>query len=390
MSDVTEQDFIANGKLDHLYTHHFQNGAGKYFNIITTEEGNTTFEYEEPGIRRNRLKLTLTFIRDKNDITAVTLKRFKFYKNEGWQEQFWGPHDPFTLPHFSFEKLATFLKLLSDLDLASVNERRIALVEGKGLGIDADTERKVKALLIQPDGQRIIEELVSSGIITSRDIVNIGYRKHQLRVFERLLRETGYAAAYANENGIRTDQPEKAWQHFFKRNHWIFGFGLDYRFLGILQDEAHLGVEDVAGRDSAVGDFLMGASHFTVLVEVKRPDTPMFGISKNRANSWQLSRDLIDAVSQILEQKASWQIKSEVNAGRNYDTSDKLIQQKTIDPKCIMIFGCNELYRDQRERDLKLRTFELFRRDSRNIEIVTYDELFERATFIVRHGESSA
>ena len=31
---------------------------------------------------------------------------------------------------------------------------------------------------------------------------------------------------------------------------------------------------------------------------------------------------------------------------------------------------------------IKKKTFELFRRDSRNIEIITYDELYERAKFI--------
>jgi hypothetical protein len=30
-----------------------------------------------------------------------------------------------------------------------------------------------------------------------------------------------------------------------------------------------------------------------------------------------------------------------------------------------------------------MKTFELFRRDSRNVEILTFDELYDRATFIV-------
>jgi hypothetical protein len=41
------------------------------------------------------------------------------------------------------------------------------------------------------------------------------------------------------------------------------------------------------------------------------------------------------------------------------------------------------------EQQLKLDTFELFRRNSRNIEILTYDELYERADYIVNgHSES--
>lgn len=351
---------------------------------MTAEDGNLTLEYEEPSAIRNRLKMTLTFIKDRNQIEAVTLKRFKFYKNRGWEEQYFGPHDPFKLSHFSFQKLISFLHTLTNLDLANVNERRIALVEADGKGIDSDTERKLRSVLIQPDGQRIIEELVNSGLITSHDIVNVGYRKEQLEVFRRLLSKNAYVTEYANEHGLRVDQPEKAWQHFFSQNDWIFGFGLDYRFLGILQAEARLGTEDLAGRDGVVGDFLLGATNFTVLVELKRPDTPIFAQSMSRANSWQLSRDVVSAVSQILEQKASWQIKGEVNANSNFDDTNALIRQRTLDPKCLLVLGSDKMIvGDERERQLKLRTFELFRRDSRNIEIITYSELYERAAFVV-------
>ncbi len=33
--------------------------------------------------------------------------------------------------------------------------------------------------------------------------------------------------------------------------------------------------------------------------------------------------------------------------------------------------------------EIKQKTFELYRRDSRNVEILTYDELYERAYYIV-------
>jgi len=40
---------------------------------------------------------------------------------------------------------------------------------------------------------------------------------------------------------------------------------------------------------------------------------------------------------------------------------------------------------ETKELQIKAKSFELFRRDSRNVEIVTFDELFERAKFIVEH-----
>ena len=252
--------------------------------------------------------------------------------------------------------------------------------------MDAETVRKIKTLLIQPEGQKIIEELLNSGILTSIDIVNIGYRKRQLEIFHKLLHQDGFLANYREENKLGDTKPEKAWQHFFKSNGWIFGFGLDYRFLGILQDEAHISATDTAGKDGSITDFLLGCNKFTVLVELKTPDTPILGKRRNRANSWCLSEELVHAYSQILEQKASWQVFSETNANKNFDAGGNLIKQRTVDPKSILLVGSVKQFDGtEREREIKERTFELFRRNSRNIEILTYDELFERARFIVEY-----
>jgi len=40
---------------------------------------------------------------------------------------------------------------------------------------------------------------------------------------------------------------------------------------------------------------------------------------------------------------------------------------------------------NDRERQIKWRTLELFHRDSRNVDIITYDELQDRAKFVVEH-----
>jgi hypothetical protein len=388
--DFDEEAAIGNFWTDAIYPRDFKDGSGKYLNIVTEENGNTSVEYHPPYTSRNRIKLSVTFLRLRGDIKEVTLKKFKQYTTGGvsrWEEQHWGPNDPMTFTHFTFEKLLGFLKLLTELDLARLNERRIALREDAGVGLDAETQAKMRSLLKQPEGLAMVDELLRNGSITSRDLVNIGYRKSQLGVFERLLRDPKNIEAYRTEHGITSAQPEKIWQHFFWRNEWIFGFGLDYRFLGVLQREAHVSDENLGGQDGSIVDFLMGATNFTVLVEVKRPDTHLFEKRKNRAGSWKLSADLIDAVSQILEQKASWQVRGEANA-KNYNANGELIGQMTVDPKSILVIGSDDQFSGtDEERTIKLRTFELFRRDSRNIELLTYDELYKRAKFIVGHSE---
>lgn len=60
------------------------------------------------------------------------------------------------------------------------------------------------------------------------------------------------------------------------------------------------------------------------------------------------------------------------------------MQIYTVQPKGILIIGnLNEL----KTEDEKV-SFELFRRNIANPEIITYDELLERAKFIVRNEET--
>ena len=89
----------------------------------------------------------------------------------------------------------------------------------------------------------------------------------------------------------------------------------------------------------------MGDKRFTTFVELKLPTTDLFGTRKNRAKSWKLSNELIEAFSQILEQKASGQIKIETS--RNLlDDSEHEISQHSYDSKTILIIGSWDEIRD--------------------------------------------
>ncbi len=383
--EKSEEEIVDNYRTDTLYTHKFKNDAGKYFTIVSRDGNNVpdAVDVEHPyPVIRNKIKTTFTFIKQNNEITDVSFKRFKYYKNKGYVEQ--EEQIVFSFPFF--KQIIGYLQLLSELNLVDVNERRIALADDNLPNLDDETKKKIKTLLLRKDGQQIIEEVLASGIITSTDIVNIGYRKKQLEIFDKLINQADYFSTYVSENELTDTRHESVWQHFFHTNDWIFGYGLDYRFLGILQKEAHVTGSDVAGKDSVINDFLLGCSKFTVLVELKKHDTPLFGKDKNRSNSWTLSDDLISGLSQILEQKASWQISAETNPSGNFDDQGNPIKQKTIDPKSILVIGSTKQFDgDEKEKQIKAKTFELFRRDSRNIEILTYDELYERAKFIVEH-----
>lgn len=209
-------------------------------------------------------------------------------------------------------------------------------------------------------------EAIANHHLTNDDINILLGRKKSLEIFSKELE--------------KSEWNEPNWQAFFEENPWIFGYGLNYQYLKILQREAHVSGVGLDGKNEVISDFLMG-NKFTVLVELKRPDTNLFGSKIERSETWKLSAELHSAVSQILAQKAEWQIKSEK---KNYDLEGKPITQETFDPKTILIIGTTKQFLGTNQEDIiKAKTFELFRRNSRNIEILTYDELFERAEFIV-------
>ena len=72
----------------------------------------------------------------------------------------------------------------------------------------------------------------------------------------------------------------------------------------------------------------------------------------------------------------------------NYTAAGILLTERTCDPECILIIGTlGDISGTDREKLIKKKTFELYRRNLKNIDIICYDELLERAKFIVRSAE---
>jgi Domain of unknown function (DUF4263) len=392
-SEPDEAEIVGRSRPDHLYTHEWPSGEGRYLNFIIDESGQAqAIDIDLEPNARNRIKVTISFVRDRGDISKIELRKFKLYKRKGWQpcqdENGFG-HQHITLRPYSFEKLLAFLHFVSGLDIPGITERRLALAVEGSQPLDEDTKRKLRTLLLRKGGSELIAELLKTDLIGSEDLVNLGYRKQQLAIFQSMLTSTAELVAFQKQYGLREDQPEAAWQHFFEHNEWIFGYGLDYRFQGVLQGQFHASDTDADGSQAVISDFPLGDKRFTTFVEIKTPQTSLFAKTQNRSRTWRLSGALLDSVSQILEQKASGLLRFDREV--LYDDAANRITQKPHDPKVILIIGhWNELDQssNDRERETKQRTLELFRRDSRNIKIVTYDELLERAEFIVAHRTS--
>lgn len=359
---TSEEEIISNYKPNRLYWHEFE--AGRFFQVVHEDEKGAVLKFAP------RTMLKVVYIKDQDDIEGFEIIKVVHNKET----------ERIKLSKFNFAQLKAFLSFISEIDLKGIMEKRLKILDDQEL--DFDSIRSVKTLLSKNGGAELVETLINEGIISSKDIVNTAFRKRGLQIFSDLKNNSVYWKTYAGANGLKKDSEEKVWQYFFEKNQWIFGYGLDYRYQEILQREVHLSDAELDGSNTVIGDYLLGDNFFTTFVELKKPTTPLFANKGNRSNSWKLSNDLIESVSQILEHKASGLIRLD----KQQFIKGEPVSQRAYDSKVILIIGdWKELEKSSNtlEKEIKKKTLELFRRDSRNVEILTFDELFERAKFIV-------
>ena len=354
---TTESEIISSAGIDKI----FANGE---FNLNNGQTAKYVWKVEQDNENgftiwnQKRLKIQLTYNQTLNEITGITLKKFNNGKEDGCV----------SINKINLNQIQEFLNYIKKIDLKSFTSNRVFL-NGNGVN-NQEVIKQINTLLDSDNKLDLIKALFEEENITNEDIVNTGFRKRSLGEFKQKLTE---------------NTSEKDWQSFFEKNEWIFGFGLDYRFVESSNREVEVGYGNI--------DFV-SFNKFSVLVEIKTHKTPLIKKAKikngeqkspNRADAWSLSDDLIDSVSQILAYKANWQLECEER--KNKEGYESGILNYTADPKAILIIGnFKSIFNSEDERKiqrLKQETFELFRRDSRNVEIITYDELFERAFYIV-------
>ena len=178
------------------------------------------------------------------------------------------------------------------------------------------------------------------------------------------------------------DWQETDWQRFFEHNTWIFGYGLLYQFLHQIEGRPSLGGKDLTGKGSQEGDYLLATAamtKFTVLVEIKKPNADLVTNKAYRNRVYELGPDLTGGVTQLQQQCRRW----DIYASGSAENRDLLESQEifTHEPRGILVIGDTNTIKGNRD---KRSTFESFRRNIHNPEIITFDELFYRAEQAVK------
>ncbi len=321
-----------------------------------------------------RFELVAKFLEDNRGITNLVIQKFTKA----------GPKEAFKLYP---EQITALLQFVANI-------RRIHFPDGRGLNIN---DGELEEMLLSPEQTRRV--MAANGPllaalarteITTEDVVALGYRKAQLQRFEKLLNDTSHFAA---EQAECSGRPEAVWQRFFEENQWVFGYGLSYVFMSGLDDrklEQVVRGFDVSGRGKRVDALLKTRSEISslCLVEIKRHDTALLSKAQYRPDVWQPSDELVGAVAQVQAtvHAALKLIGDELRPEEDDGTPTGEVLQ-AVQPRSFVVVGTlSQVIAETGINKPKLRAFELYRRNLVRPEIITFDELYHRARFIVENA----
>ena len=134
---------------------------------------------------------------------------------------------------------------------------------------------------------------------------------------------------------------------------------------------------------------LQTSSNFRVIAEFKKNNTKLLNNkvyrprtqenNKSLNNCYSISEEVSGGICQILQYKQS--IKEDFTQQKDENGKQKYTIGN-FNPKCYLIIG-NKKELSEEDKDGKEECFELFRRNCKDVEIITYDEIYEKIKYIV-------
>ncbi|MFO7568130.1 MAG: Shedu immune nuclease family protein [Enhygromyxa sp.] len=248
-------------------------------------------------------------------------------------------------------------------------QRLVVVPEEQAVRTDRRRAAALRELLADEDAEALLAELLSSAPDLATRLGQLAGQRQRVAGLRRF------------DVMLGGEHPEQAWQEFLAANTWIFGYGLNYQILRTIQEQPNYGGAAVDRRGGRRGDYLQateGAVRFTVLVEIKSPQTRLLR-GEYRNGAYGASSELAGAISQVQTNCHVW----ETEGARNLRNQGALAGALTVRPKGILVIGHGS---QLASHDQKL-AFELLRRNTLDPEIITFDELHARARFIVAERE---
>jgi Domain of unknown function (DUF4263) len=284
--------------------------------------------------------------------------------------------------HTNLWKLINYLQGSTDL---SVPQDLITVVTGDSAQLlelfnNSDRDDLLTAVGTYLDGQ-----------LTKNDLNLLASRKREIERFCAMLTNAQFFSEEKSRLGKKS--VEAMWQAFFEENPWIFGYGLN-----LISAEAIDGqkLEQITTGNSVLGGAgkrsdavlrMRGVISSLLFCEIKRHDTKLLASTAYRPpDVYRPSDELVGAVSQVQKtaDKALRGIDTYIREHFEDDGTPTGLVVATVRPRQVVVSGrSTEFAVGGSLNPEKLSSFEFYRRSILDTEIITFDELYERARFIV-------
>lgn len=347
-------EYLANYQHEKLYVNPGSKGA--YATIVGDSDEVILGEVQVTA--KSRVAVSAFYVKDRSDFGSFKIVKLKHHATRGWSED-----GSVRVNQFQLAQIDGFLSLIGQLDLSDTQKTRLSL---KDLQIGS-----LNALLRSDQGEAILKKLAESPDLQT-DIYAVAGKRKAVAEFEEMLGR---------------QSSESSWQQFFERNSWIFGHGLNYVFLDGVSDKLEATTTGATFDQSGKRvDALMRTraeiSQY-VLVELKRSDTPLLASSTPyRSGCWGVSPEVSNAVTQVQKTTHEFAKHRFRDVLKDHLGNEVGPNVYSIDPKSYLIVGCLAELLDNPD---KIACFELYRRNIRSPDIITFDELFARAKCILEN-----
>jgi hypothetical protein len=167
---------------------------------------------------------------------------------------------------------------------------------------------------------------------------------------------------------------EEFWQVIFNENPYVLSqiFSVPVIFI---KGKAYVGGMNIDGQNAKFVDYLFAneSSNDAMLVEIKTPETQLMAKTTYRKGIYNPTKDLSGSILQALNYRR------ELTKNLHSIASETKHKIEMFNPRCIVVIGNAE---KELKNELKRKSFELFRTNLKDVEIITFDELFRKAEIL--------
>lgn len=234
-------------------------------------------------------------------------------------------------------------------------------VDQKPLPANNDTISKMLRIKITDTDKQSAMNIVAEdkSAVKQTDSVTLAKLKSNIELvsLERLI------ASY--EALLNKKTQEGTWQQLFNQNPFILSLAFGYPAIKI-SDQASIGGKRLSGDGDKITDYLIknGITNNLALIEIKKPSSTLLNKTAYRGSVFSASTELTGSVTQVLDQ--CYQLQKNIATIKD---NNRLFDIESYAVHCILIIGT--MPKDEDER----KSFEIYRRNSKNVQIITFDEL---------------